>query len=181
MIAKLLAYLERDYLEESPKGYWIFVAFLGAVFVMVFALLRWPLTLSVALEPTTENQGDYWSFNVPAQQVSRVQEALSLVEDARQETAQATTRPQVLTASVGWIHLQHPALPPAKIPPTHWSQVARSEGDDILIHVPYSAELQPYFSSAPLPSVNLTYDAFSLLDTFFTTFSLSHPSDGEAH
>lgn len=181
MIAKLLAYLERDYLEESPKGYWIFVAFLGAVLVMVFALLRWPLTLSVALEATTESQGDYWSFSVPASQVSRVQEALSLVEDARKEAAQATAMPQVLTTSIGWIHFQHPSLPPAKIPLAHWSRVAPSEGDDILIHVPQSMELQPYFSSASLPSVSLTYDAFSLLDTFFTTFSLSHPSDGEAH
>lgn len=43
MIAKFLAYLERDYLEESLRGYWIFLLALCMVMTCMFLLLNWPL------------------------------------------------------------------------------------------------------------------------------------------
>lgn len=49
MIAKLLAYLERDYLEESARGYWIFLLALCMAIASVLLLLSWPL--EVPLEP----------------------------------------------------------------------------------------------------------------------------------
>ena len=49
MIAKFMAYLERNYLEESSRGYWIFLLALCVAIAGVLLLLSWPL--EVALEP----------------------------------------------------------------------------------------------------------------------------------
>lgn len=50
MIAKFLAYLERDYLKESSRGYWIFLLALCMTISGMLLLLNWPLVVPGAEE-----------------------------------------------------------------------------------------------------------------------------------